>query len=103
MPDTEVAGTLEIRGASKEDGGQVIRAIRARFEIATSLAEVQFPILIASDRLTKVAFRARVLGQNRAEARRWIETLCRDALVPFNGADPPFCELAKLDIEVLPG
>ncbi len=99
MQDTEIAGTLEIAGTSKDNGNQVIVAIRARFEMAMDVADVHFPILSVSPQLTRAAFRVKVIGRDRSEARVWVEALCRDALRPFDAADPPFAAVIRLEVE----
>ncbi len=99
MNDTEVVGTVEISTMSKDHGHQVIGTLRARFEMAVDVSDVHFPILSVSEQLTRAAFRVRVIGRDRHEARTWIETLCRDALRPFDRADPPFASVVKLEVE----
>jgi len=98
MHDTEIAGSLEISGANKEQASQVIRAIQARFIVAMDVCDVYFPIVSASDHLTRTAFWATVIGRDQTEAREWIETLCREALKPFDRPDPPFRAVVKLEV-----
>ncbi len=95
----EVAGSVEISGTCEENAQQIIRAIRARFEMAMDLTEVEFRILVAQGNHTRVAFRVGVPGRESAEARTWVETLCRDALRPFDLANPPFAAIVDLEID----
>ncbi len=95
---SEVVGTVDISGTCEENAQQIIRAIRARFEMAMDLTDVKFPILVTEGNHTRVAFRVGVRGRERAEARKWVETLCRDALRPFDLANPPFT--ADVDLEI---
>jgi len=66
------------------------------------VADVHLPILSVTEHQTRAAFRVTVIGRDRHEASTWIETLCRDALSPFDGADPPFAALMRLEVEAPP-
>jgi hypothetical protein len=99
MQDTEVVGTVEISTKSKDHGHKAIGTLRAGFEMAMDVSDVHFPILSVGEHLTRAAFRVRVIGRDRHEARTRIETLCRDALRPFDRPDPPFAAAVKLEVE----